>query len=192
MLLAMLMFFQLGAGVDAPSQPSAPILVSQESSSKASEAKPAVQMAVARFDPTELSLPLALEPSPIQPVVKPTEPRKQHPWTDKRWTALTVAQHSAATFDAWTTRRVVSSGRGHETNPLLRSAANSDALYAAIQVTPVVCDFVGSRMQRSSNHWVRRLWWTPQAFGTGMHLWSGFHNIGVYNSVTPRVTGTVR
>ena len=25
-----------------------------------------------------------------------------------------------------------------------------------------------------------------------MHLWSGFHNIGVYNSVTPRVTGTVR
>jgi hypothetical protein len=97
----------------------------------------------------------------------------------KQWWALAIAQHSAAAFDAWSTRRVVSNGWGRETNPLLRPFAGSGALYAAIQVGPAIQDYLGHKMRTSSNPVLRKLWWLPQLAGTAIHVWSGVHNLGV-------------
>ncbi len=58
------------------------------------------------------------------------EQRRRHVWL-----ALSIAQSGAATFDAWSTRRVVSNG-GQELNPMLRPFAGNDSIYAAVQVTP--------------------------------------------------------
>lgn len=101
--------------------------------------------------------------------------------TPKLWYALVAAGHGAATFDAWTTRRVIQSGRGHELNPLLRPFASSNALYGAMQVGPGMLDFLARRMMHSPRRWVRRLWWLPQVAGTAGSAWSGAHNLRVAN-----------
>lgn len=102
----------------------------------------------------------------------------------KTWYALTAANHAAATFDAWSTRRVVSSGAGRELNPLLRPFAGSNGLYAAIQVGPGLLDLLGKRMAHSPRPWVRKMWWVPQVVGTAGSLWSGAHNVHVYRQAT--------
>lgn len=96
----------------------------------------------------------------------------------RAWLALLVAQHGAATFDAYSTRRAISMG-ATEDNPMLRPFAHSGAIYAAIQTTPVLLDFVGRRMQRSENGFIRHMWWMPQTFSTVVFIASGVHNIGV-------------
>ncbi len=97
----------------------------------------------------------------------------------KLWWTLVATQHAAATFDAWTTRRVIANGWGREVNPLLQPFARSDALYLAIHVGPAIQDYLGQRMRTSSHPVLRRFWWLPQLVGTALHLWSGFHNLGV-------------
>ena len=97
-----------------------------------------------------------------------------------RWIALSVLQHAAATFDAYTTRDAISHG-AVEQDPLMRPFANSSAIYAAIQVCPVVLDFAARKMQRSQNDLIRRAWWLPQSVSTGMYIVSGVHNIHVAN-----------
>ncbi|MCL6481496.1 MAG: hypothetical protein K6U02_07190 [Firmicutes bacterium] len=97
----------------------------------------------------------------------------------KQWWTLAIAQHAAAAFDAWTTRRVVANGWGQETNPLLQPFARSDALYVAIHVGPAIQDYLGKRMRTSSHPVLQRFWWLPQLAGTVLHLWSGIHNLGV-------------
>ena len=115
----------------------------------------------------------------IQPVkaayTRPRETRGQR----VAWYALAVTGHGAAAFDAYSTRRALSGGYGTETNPLLRPFAHSGALYAATQVSPVVMDFIGKRMMVSENRWVRRMWWLPQAAGSGFSIAAGGHNMGV-------------
>ena len=96
------------------------------------------------------------------------------------WIALAIAQHSSATFDAWTTRRVISSGAGHETDPLLRPFAGNDSLYAVIQVAPVALEYLSWHMMHSDHPWERRTWWMPQAAGAAMSFASGVHNLGVH------------
>ncbi len=115
-------------------------------------------------------------PEPARPMPFYAAKRKETP---KVWYALVAASHGAATFDAWTTRRVISSGRGQELNPLLRPFANSNALYGAIQVAPSLLDFLGRRMMRSEKPWVRRMWWLPQVVGTASSFWSGAHNLSL-------------
>ena len=107
--------------------------------------------------------------------------------TPKLWYALAAAGHGAATFDAWTTRRAIESGRGHELNPLLRPFAKSNALYGAIQAGPALFDYLGWRMAKSPNRWPQRLWWMPQVAGTASSLWSGTHNLRVANRPAPSV-----
>jgi hypothetical protein len=97
----------------------------------------------------------------------------------RMWLGLTIAQHSAATFDAWSTRRVISSGQGQELNPMLRPFAGNASLYAAIQVGPVLFDYVGHRMMDSRHGWERHTWWVPQALGTAMSVFSGAHNLSL-------------
>ena len=98
------------------------------------------------------------------------------------WMGLSLAQHGAAAFDAWSTRRVIASGAGTELNPLLRPFAGNASMYAAVQVGPVILDYVSYRMMHSEHAWARRSWWVPQAVGTALSVVSGVHNMGVYNA----------
>jgi hypothetical protein len=106
--------------------------------------------------------------------------REQEERRKRLWLGLSIAQSSAATFDAWTTRRVISSGQGQELNPMLRPFAGNSSLYAAIQVTPLLLDYVSRHMMHSHRGWERRTWWVPQSLGTAMSLASGVHNLGVH------------
>lgn len=103
-----------------------------------------------------------------------------HNLPPKRWLILSAAEHGAATFDAWSTRQVIMSGTGQELNPMLKPFANSNALYAAVQVAPFAFDYIGLRMMRSSHPWVRKMWWVPQAASTVTSFAAGAHNITVH------------
>ena len=110
-----------------------------------------------------------------QAYMRPRETRGQR----IAWYSLAVAGHGAAAFDAYSTRLALSGGYGTEGNPFLRPFANSNALYAVTQVSPAVMDYLGKRMMVSENRWVRRLWWLPQAAGSGFSIGAGVHNLGV-------------
>jgi hypothetical protein len=113
---------------------------------------------------------------PLKPVItRPRETRQQK----LLWYGLTIAGHSGAAFDAWTTKRAVSGGYGREANPLLRPFAGSNAIYAATQVSPAFMDFLGKRMMVSQHKWVRKMWWMPQMAGAGMSFGAAAHNVGV-------------
>jgi hypothetical protein len=113
---------------------------------------------------------------PMKPVL--TRPRET-PRQRRIWYALTIASHSGAAFDAWSTHRAVVGGFGQEGNPMLRPFAHSNAIYAATQVSPAVMDYIGKRMMVSRDPWIRKLWWVPQLAGTGMSFFSGAHNVGI-------------
>jgi hypothetical protein len=98
----------------------------------------------------------------------------------RTWLLLSVAQHSAAAFDAYSTRVAISHG-AVERNPFIRPFSDSPAIYAAIQLTPVALDFIARRMQRSRNGLLRRTWWLPQTVSTGVFLFAGAHNLNVAN-----------
>lgn len=92
------------------------------------------------------------------------------------WMLLSIAQHSAAAFDAYSTRQAIANG-ATEADPFLRPFAHSPGIYAAIQVGPAILDYAARRMQRSPNSMIRRNWWIPQSASTGMFLVSGIHNM---------------
>ena len=110
----------------------------------------------------------ALKPAIERPV--PT-PRQQ-----KLWYTFMAAGHSAAAFDAYSTRRALSGNYGTESNPLLRPFAHSNAIYAATQVSPAVMDYLGRRMMTSSHPTLRRFWWVPQVAGASFSFGAGMHN----------------
>jgi hypothetical protein len=99
----------------------------------------------------------------------------------KMWRGLLVAEHSAAIFDAATTRDSLASGNGYERNPLVRPFANSPAIYPALQIAPVAFDFLSHAMMRSRNPLLRKTWWLPQATSMAASLWCGSRNIHVAN-----------
>jgi hypothetical protein len=96
----------------------------------------------------------------------------------KAWLLLSIADHSAAAFDAYSTRAAISRGAS-EANPLIRPFAGSEGLYAVIQVAPLALDFVARRMQRSHSSILRHTWWLPQSASTGLFLFAGAHNLTV-------------
>ena len=96
----------------------------------------------------------------------------------RSWFVLSIAQSSAATFDAYETRHAVENG-AHEVDPFMRPFAGSSGIYAAIQICPVVLDYTARHMQRSENPVIRHTWWLPQALGTGVYLFSGTHDMHV-------------
>ena len=126
------------------------------------------------------SIPPSLYALPMPPHSPATNTARQRHLYE--WLALTIVQHGAAGFDAWSTRRVVESMKGREENPLLRPFAGNASIYVAVQVAPVVLDLVGHRMMTSRRPWVRRVWWVPQAAGTAISVGSGIHNVALYNS----------
>ncbi len=130
-----------------------------------------------KADPELISpIPAAQPFLSVKPVF--TRPRET-PRQRKIWYGLALAGHSGAAFDAWSTHRAVAGGYGQEANPLLRPFANSNAIYAATQVSPAVMDYLGKRMMVSQHGWVRKMWWLPQAAGASLSFASGAHNVGV-------------
>ncbi len=96
----------------------------------------------------------------------------------REWLALMILEHSAAAFDAYSTRGAISRGAKEE-DPMMRPFAHSPAIYAAIQVGPVLFDLLARHMQRSRYDFERRTWWLPQSASTGASTFSGVHNLRV-------------
>ena len=94
----------------------------------------------------------------------------------KIWYGLVAVGHSAAIFDAYTTRRAISGKYGTESDPLMRPFAHSNAMYFATQVSPAILDYVGHRMMTSEHQWIRRVWWVPQVAGSSLSISAGIHN----------------
>ncbi|MGA9998569.1 MAG: hypothetical protein WBQ04_00460 [Candidatus Acidiferrales bacterium] len=115
------------------------------------------------------------KPLPVKPI-KVYSPEK--PRISRSWLALTMMQHGAATFDAYSTRQAIGHG-AVEDDPLMRPFAHSGAIYAAIQVGPLLLDYVARRMQHSEYGMVRRMWFVPQSASTAGFLISGVHNLSV-------------
>ena len=114
--------------------------------------------------------------SPIKPAMdRPVESPRQR----KIWYSLLAVGHSAAAFDAWSTRRAISGGYGTEGDPLMRPFAHSGAMYAATQVSPAIMDFIGRRMMTSNHPLMRRFWWVPQTAGASFSFGAGIHNYRV-------------
>jgi hypothetical protein len=99
---------------------------------------------------------------------------------DHHWMGLGIAAHSAATFDAWTTRRAITTAGAQEVNPLFKPFAGNASLYAVIQVGPLMMDYVGRKMLYSRHSWVRHMWWVPQSASFASSLFGGIHNLGVH------------
>lgn len=101
----------------------------------------------------------------------------------RRWLALSLAQSAGAGFDAYSTRYAIGHG-AVEDDPVMRPFVKSPAMYAISQVGPAVLDFVAWRMQRSSNTYIRRVWWLPQITSMSFYISSGFHNLHVGNALS--------
>jgi hypothetical protein len=163
------------ANVSAPAQPgpvNAGLALPDAPLPKVDVSKTTDEAAV-RGSESSSALILPLVSSPVKPATPDSyeTPRKR-----KIWYGLVAAGHSAAVFDAWTTRRAISGGYGVEGDPLQRPFANSGAIYASTQVCPLLMDLLGRRMMRSNHAWMRKTWWVPQAAGATVSLGAGIHN----------------
>jgi hypothetical protein len=121
----------------------------------------------------------AIQPALSSPVKPATAESYETPTQRKIWYGLMVADHGTAAFDAWTTRRAVGSGYGVESDPLQKPFANSGAIYATTQVAPLIMDYLGRYMMRSSHSWMRKAWWVPQSASAAVSLGAEIHNYGV-------------
>ena len=130
-----------------------------------------------RFDDESLStirIPQNLPNKPAQSIGVERLPSR------RSWVILSAVQHSAAAFDAYSTRQSIENG-GVERDPLMRPFAHSPAMYAAIQVGPLLLDYTARKMQRSHYDVARKLWWAPQSAATALFIVSGVHNLHVAN-----------
>jgi hypothetical protein len=133
--------------------------------------------------PAEFSSSLA--PGAGTPVMSAAVMKKKYPEAagasvPKMWFVLGAVEHGAATFDAWSTRRNIMEGTMHEADPIMRPFANSNAMYAAVQVAPVIFDLLSKQMLRNSHSWVRKSWWVPQSASTVASILSGAHNVAIH------------
>jgi hypothetical protein len=127
---------------------------------------------------------LPLKPGYVEP--QPLVKGSLHSKTDRPslrqvwiWEGLLAAEHSAAAFDGWTTRRSLTSGNGYERDPLMKPFANSAAIYPMLQIAPFGVDLVSHRMMSSRHAFFRRTWWIPQTVSIAASFWSGARNLHV-------------
>jgi hypothetical protein len=150
------------------------LLPAEESNSKILAAEDAARMNSFENDAENMAsthIPEHGEALPALPDIR-TDVRR----SSNSWLLLALAQHGAATFDAWTTNRALARGYTEE-NPLLRPVAGSAAIYGVIQIGPALLDYVGRRMRRSESGLMRRTWWLPQTLGMSASLFAGTHNL---------------
>lgn len=164
-----------------------------EDGASAAQVATSSSLALSRVD--ELAAPSTLVSASAAPVLPPVTPEPLHPTVAivrstspersraavRAWQALLVAQHSAAAFDAWTTRKALTSGNGYERDPVMKPFANSATIYPATQVAPLLFDFLGYRMMTSHNRYLRHTWWVPQAVSFAGSVWCGSRNLRVAN-----------
>ena len=96
------------------------------------------------------------------------------------WRGLAIASHSAATFDAWSTRHAITTAGAQELNPLLKPFAGNASLYLAIQVGPTLMDYSARKRMYSRHTWVRRMWWAPQTASFVSSIFCGAHNLSFH------------
>ena len=96
------------------------------------------------------------------------------------WRGLVLASSGAATFDAWSTRHVITTSGAQELNPMLKPFAGNASLYAAIQIGPALMDFAGRKMMYSRHPWVRHMWWVPQSASFVSSMFCGSHNLAYH------------
>jgi hypothetical protein len=143
----------------------------------------AAPRAAALAEPAAEPLPAAVPaPAPAPAIVitndyRPMRPIAVRDHSRRNFFLMAAVGSAAASFDAYTTRRAVQQG-AVEMNPLLKPFVNSNGLYAAIQVSPVIMDVVAYKLQHSENRFAHHMWWLPQALGTGVSLSAGVHNLG--------------
>jgi len=155
-----------------PAAPEAKIKTDAEMANNASTAPASSSASVAAITPAD--------PAPAVTPAKPVAIGDRASDHDKKtWYALIAVSSGAAVLDAWSTRRAISQGAGTEANPLLRPFAKSNAMYAAVQVSPLVMDVIGRKMMTSRHHWMRKLWWAPQMAGTDVSVSAALHNLSV-------------
>lgn len=121
-------------------------------------------------------------PEPVQPMratIVPSSKVEVGHSEVLAWRTLAIAQHSAAVFDAWSTRKALMSGNGYERDPLMKPFANSATVYPATQAAPFLFDFLAYRMMRSRNRYLRGTWWLPQAASLIGSVWCGSRNLRV-------------
>jgi hypothetical protein len=131
-------------------------------------------------DAAAYSSSVSAEPIILAAPIKRRRPEAARLGVPKMWFVLGAMEHGAATFDAWSTRRNIVVGTAHETNPLMRPFANSNAMYAAVQVAPVLFDVLSKHMLHSSRAWERKTWWVPQTASTVASILSGAHNMAIH------------
>jgi hypothetical protein len=175
--------------------------VSADSSLIAGEdSAPAAEMtAYARAMPADETV-AALPEAPVPPALEPVEahapiaflnPGKQMKVSVEQliaenrrkqmlWKGLAIASSGAATFDAWSTRRAITTSGAIELNPMLKPFAGNGSLYAAIQVGPALLDFAGKKMMYSRVSWVRHMWWVPQSASFVSSMFCGSHNLAFH------------
>lgn len=148
--------------------------------------QPATESNSAALPDAPVPAPAVNAPSPMA-FIKPGKPMTvsvgellaENRHNERMWRGLAIASHSAATFDAWSTRRAITTAGAQELNPMLRPFAGNASLYAAIQVGPTLMDYAGKKMMYSKHTWVRRMWWVPQSASFVSSLFCGAHNLSV-------------
>jgi hypothetical protein len=93
------------------------------------------------------------------------------------WLHLALASHSAAAFDAWSTRHALGAGVGRELNPMFKPFAGNASLYVVIQAGPLLMDYLGKKLMYNRHGWMRRLWWVPQSGSIAASVFCGAHNL---------------
>src|SRR6266849_3116984 len=124
--------------------------------------QPAVMSDAATLPEAPLPIPAVSAPVPYA-FLRPGKPmtvsvkalREEDRRNRRIWLGLGIAEHSAATFDAWSTRHAITTAGAQELNPLLKPFAGNASLYAAIQVAPLVMDFAARKMMYSRHSWLR-------------------------------------
>jgi hypothetical protein len=149
--------------------------VTKESTSSKTSSASSLKMVAFNTSDSSLSTVRVPEINPGKP--QDVKSAESYP-SPKSWLALSILQHGAAGFDAYSTRYAVSRG-AVEDDPLMRPFVHSPAIYFVSQLCPLALDLVGRKMQRSQNNFIRRMWWLPQTASTGMYLFSGLHNMNV-------------
>jgi hypothetical protein len=136
------------------------------------KAVPAAVSAPAAADFSTIHIPETNSLKPVRQIAVESVPSRRN------WMILSAASSSAAALDAYSTRRSIAAGNV-EADPMMRPFANSPAIYLATQISPVLMDFVGYKMQHSHSIVLRKMWWVPQSSGTAMSLFAGVHNLRI-------------
>jgi hypothetical protein len=176
---ALLLMWLPNSDLPKPAASDSPALANAvtSESAKDSAARTALPDApIAKSEPVAESSSTAVQPFSIAPLKSAMERPAPTARQQKLWFTFMAVGHSAAAFDAYSTRRAISGNYGTEGNPLLRPFSHSNAIYAATQVSPAVMDYVGRRMLTSSHPTLRRFWWIPQVAGAGFSFSAGMHN----------------